>query len=131
MKYLLDVNVLLALAHQDHADHGKVSAWFQSIHRSATEFQTCAITELGFVRISVQAGLTGDVAAALNTLAGLKKSSRVAFVIVPDALGAANLPKHVKKPAQLTDGHLLKLAETTGAKLVTLDKGIPGAVLIN
>jgi predicted nucleic acid-binding protein len=131
VKYLLDVNVLLALAHQDHADHGKVSTWFQSVHRSATEVQTCAITELDFVRISVQAGLTKDIATALNTLAGLKQSSRVPFVIVPDALGVANLPKQIKKPAQLTDGHLLKLAESSGAKLVTLDKGIPGAVLIN
>lgn len=131
MKYLLDVNVPLALAHQDHADHGKVSTWFKSVHRSATEFQTCSITELGYVRISVQAGLTEDIATALNTFNGLKKSSHVAFVIVPDALGVTNLPKHLKKPAQLTDGHLLKLAETSGAKLVTLDKGIPGAVLIN
>jgi hypothetical protein len=40
------------------------------------------------------------------------------------------MPKHVKKPADLTDGHLLELARAHNAQLVTLDSGIPGAVLI-
>ncbi len=130
MTYLLDVNVLVALAHQDHSEHKKVSAWFQSVALIAKEFQTCSITELGFVRISVQAGLSHQVDSAQDTLAGLKASSRVPFVLVPDALGVAEMPKYVKGPAQLTDGHLLKLSEVTGAKLVTLDKGIPGALRI-
>lgn len=130
MKYLFDVNVLLALAHQDHVDHDKASGWFRSACKVSDAFLTCAITELGFVRISVQAGLSQDLAAALGTLAGMKTSSPVPFVLVPDPLGVAEMPKYVRTPAQLTDGHLARLAETSGARLVTLDKGIPGAVLI-
>jgi predicted nucleic acid-binding protein len=33
-------------------------------------------------------------------------------------------------PNKLTDGHLLELARHHGAKLATLDTGIPGALLI-
>jgi predicted nucleic acid-binding protein len=130
VKYLLDVNVLVALAHQDHAEHDKAGAWFKSACKVASVFQTCAITELGFVRVSVQAGLSADLAAAQGTLAGMKRSSPVPFALIPDPLGAAEMPKYVRTPAQLTDGHLVRLAETSGARLATLDKGIPGAVLI-
>ena len=130
MKYLFDVNVLLALGHQDHADHRKVSVWFQSVVRVATHLLTCSITELAFVRISVQAGLEPDVGSAQRTLSALKQSSNVPFQIYSDGLGVASMPKYVKSQAQLTDGHLLELAASTGATLVTLDRGIPGALVI-
>ncbi len=130
MKYLFDVNVLLALAHQDHADHQKVGIWFKSVQSAASEFLTCSITELGFVRISVQAGLESDVVSAQRTLAALKKSSKVPFVLCPDGLGSDTMPKYVKSPSQLSDGHLLMLAGSVGAKFATMDRGIPGALQI-
>jgi len=130
MKYLFDVNVLLALAHQNHADHQKVGLWFQSVAPVASEFLTCSITELAFVRISVQAGLEPDVASGQQTLEALKQSSRVPFVLLPDNLGVAIMPKYVRQHSQLTDGHLLEMAKQASAKLVTLDKGIPGALLV-
>ncbi len=130
MKYLCDVNILLALAHQSHVDHVKVSAWFQSVSPVATVFYTCSITELGFLRVSVQAGLEPDITSAKHTLIGLKASSRVPFQLLNDSLGCDTLPKYVKTQSQLTDGHLLELALANGAKLVTLDKGIPGALLV-
>lgn len=130
MKYLFDINVLLALAHQNHVDHQKAGIWFQSVTRSATQFLTCSITELGFVRVSVQAGLEPDIGSAQHTLSVFKQSSKVPFILCTDAIGVAVMPKHVKSPAQLADGHLLELASEAGAKFVTLDKGIPGAFLI-
>jgi hypothetical protein len=51
--------------------------------------------------------------------------------------GIANRPKFcssysfAKTPNRLTDGHLLELARRQGMKLVTLDKGIPEAHLID
>jgi len=131
MKYLFDVNVLLALAHQAHAEHQKVSLWFRSIAPGAKAFQTCSITELGFVRVSVQAGLEADISAAQQTLAGLKASSTAPFELIADAIGVEKLPKYVRTHAQLTDGHLLELANGVGSRLVTLDKGIPGALLVS
>jgi hypothetical protein len=41
-----------------------------------------------------------------------------------------DLPPWVTRPAHVTDGHLLSLAKGWGGQLVTLDRGIPGAVLI-
>jgi len=131
MKYLFDINVLLALAHQSHSDHHKAGLWFRSVTPVATEYCTCSITELGFIRVSVQAGLQPDIASAQKTLSALKQSSKIPFRILPDALDGSVMPRHVKSPPQLTDGHLLELARTFQASLVTLDKGIPGALLIN
>lgn len=130
MKYLLDVNALLALAHQDHADHEKASIWYRETARTASALLTCPITELGFLRVSMQAGLSRNLEAARDTLYGMKRSSRVPFDFVPDTLGAEKLPPYVRSPAQLTDGYLVQLAKTNGAKLATLVAGIPGALRI-
>jgi predicted nucleic acid-binding protein len=130
VKYLLDVNALLALAHQDHADHEKASIWYRETARTASALLTCPITELGFLRVSMQAGLSRNLEAARDTLYGMKRSSRVPFDFVPDTLGAEKLPPYVRSPAQLTDGYLVQLAKTNGAKLATLVAGIPGALRI-
>jgi predicted nucleic acid-binding protein len=55
MRYLLDVNTLLALAHTGHALHGKAARWYASVRASARGLHTCSITELGFVRIAATA----------------------------------------------------------------------------
>jgi len=130
VKYLLDVNALLALAHQDHADHEKASIWYRETAGVASAFLTCPITELGFLRVSMQAGLSRNLDAAQDTLSGMKKSSRVRFVFVRDSVAVDKLPPYVRTPAQLTDGYLLQLAKANGAKLATLDAGIPGALRI-
>lgn len=130
MKYLFDINVLLALGHQNHGDHPKVGRWFQSVAPIATQFLTSSITELGFVRVSVQAGLEPDIGSAQRTLSILKRSSKISFELCTDAIGVAVMPRYVRSHAQLTDGHLLELATAVGAKLVTLDRGIPGALVI-
>ena len=130
MKYLLDVNALLALAHQDHADHEKASIWYRETAGAASAFLTCPITELGFLRVSMQAGLSRNLDAAQDTLSGVKKSSRVPFDFVPDSVAVDQLPPYVRTPEQLTDGYLLQLAKANDAKLATLDAGIPGALRI-
>ena len=130
MRYLLDVNTLVALGHTSHVHHARAGRWLKGVLPTAETLATCAITELGFVRVSVQAGLQPEVSAARLALAKLKMSSPVPFALWPDDLGADRLPKYVKRPAELTDGHLLELARTHGAQFVTLDGNIPGALLI-
>ena len=127
MKHLLDVNVLLALAHAAHPHHGMATGWFGA-RGTADRFCTCSITEIGFLRVSLQARLDVDLAAAQVTLAGLISSPL--FSRLNDSLGGASLPAYVKKPADITDGHLLALAAHHGAKLVTFDAGIPGALAL-
>ncbi|HRQ88973.1 MAG TPA: VapC toxin family PIN domain ribonuclease [Bacteroidia bacterium] len=130
MRWLLDVNALVALAHQGHADHARVIRWFASLMGSEARLATCAITEVGFVLVSIQAGFENNAPDASETLRGLKDSSRIPFDLVPDSLGADRLPSYVSGAKQVTDGHLLELAQEFSMQLATLDKGIPGAYLI-
>lgn len=130
MSWLLDVNTLLALAHQGHADHHRVIHWYASLLGSKARLGTCAITEIGFVRVSVQAGFERSAPDAVETLQGLKQSSRIPFDLLPDALGADRLPPYVLGYRQVTDGHLLELAEESSMQLATLDRGIPGAYVV-
>lgn len=130
MRYLLDINTLIALAHGAHVHHARAADWYRSVQKSATGFCTCAITELGFVRVAVQTNLQTDVPAARKALAGLKTSSVIPVHLLADDLGADQLPAFARSPGRLTDGHLLELARKHGAEFVTLDLGIPGAVVV-
>lgn len=131
MILLLDVNVLVALAHQGHAEHDRVSAWYARLPKKGAVLATCSLSELGFVRVSVQAGLEASIPEAVDTLTGLVASSRILFRRLADDLGAADLPPYVKGPRQVADSHLLVLARKHGAQLATLDRGIPGACIIS
>jgi predicted nucleic acid-binding protein len=130
MRWLLDVNVLIALAHQQHAEHARVISWFVSQIGSKAKLVTCAITEVGFVRVSIQAGFENSAPDAAETLRGLKQSSRIPFELIADSLGADRLPAYVLGAKQVTNGHLLELATEFSIHLATLNKGIPGAFLI-
>jgi toxin-antitoxin system PIN domain toxin len=130
--YLLDVNALLALGYNKHLHHARAEEWLQSKGNDPDlALATCAITELGFVRIaSGPAAHAADVATASGALAQLKANRSVEFLFLTDPLGADRLPAWVTKSAQTTDGHLLELAFEHNAKLATFDTQIPNAELI-
>lgn len=130
MRYLLDVNALIALAHTGHEFHAMARDWFLSVASTARGFHTCSITEIGFVRVSVITGLQPDIATAREALGALKSSSRIRFELIPDDIGVAQLPAFVKKPQAITDGHLFELARKNSMPLVTFDRGIPNALYI-
>lgn len=50
--YLLDANVLLALAWPNHLHHAAAHLWFAKNHKSG--WATCPLTQLAFVRLSMQ-----------------------------------------------------------------------------
>ncbi len=132
MRYLLDVNVLLALGLQSHVFHARVATWLQSLSSSnEEEMATCSITELGFVRVVSQVKAYGySLSEALFLLDRVKARSIVKFTFVADDQGVAGLPRWVKSSKHLTDGHLAQLAKSNHALLATLDTRIPGAFLI-
>jgi hypothetical protein len=130
-RYLLDVNALVALGFNQHEFYEQVLSWVQTLRPGEDEFATCAITELGFVRLLTQPPLYGfSVAEAKLALHRLKSSGNVAFVFIADDHDASLLPAWVKTPKQITDGHLAQLAKANAAMLATLDRGIPSAFLI-
>jgi predicted nucleic acid-binding protein len=53
MKYLPDVNALLAWGHATHPHHARLHAW--KAGKKASDLATCAISDLGFIRITAQA----------------------------------------------------------------------------
>jgi predicted nucleic acid-binding protein len=129
MRYLLDVNALVALGIFHHGFHDRVNAWITS--QADAHWLTCSITELGFVRVSAQTPDYGfTVQQARTLLLSLKTNNKLALTLLPDGNDISSLPAWVKTPKQTTDGHLVQLASANGAVLATLDKGIPGAFLI-
>ena len=129
MKLLLDVSALLSLGVLDHEFHDRTAKFLSK--NGITDLATCAITELGFVRVLAQAPqYRFTFAQARDLLVRLKKADLVKFTFIVDHHDVTHLPHWVKTAKQVTDGHLLALAKANGAALVTLDRGIPGAVLI-
>jgi predicted nucleic acid-binding protein len=106
--------------------------WVRRLRQKGVpELATCSITELGFVRVLVQASHYGfSVAHARNLLLQLKKGEKLKFAFIPDNHDVSHLPAWVKSAKQTTDGHLAQPAKANSAVLATLDTGIPGAVLI-
>lgn len=129
MRYLLDVNALVALGIFHHRFHDRVSDWITS--QEGARWLTCSITELGFARVIAQTPDYGfTVQQARTLLLGLKTNGMLMFTFLTDGNDISLLPTWVKTPKQTTDGHLLQLAGANGAVLATLDEGIPGAFLI-
>lgn len=134
MKYLLDVNVLLAWGWADHTEHQRAASWIAAMKkkRGAGLF-TSAIPELGFVRVSVQrAAGRLTVADASATLASMISALGGSHQFLVDDLSSAtpSFPDWCQGASNTTDAHLLTLATNHGAKLATLDTGIAGAFLI-
>ena len=128
MKYLLDVNALIALGFEPHEFHRRVVNWSA---KNAPEVATCSITELGFVRVLSQAARYGlSVTEAQSLLLRLKGSKAMTFRFVADDHDLSYMPSWVKRPEQTTDGHLLELARAKRGSLATLDRRIPGAFVI-
>ena len=127
MMFLLDVNVLVALGHAAHPSHEKAETWLASI-TADSQLATCSITEIGFIRVSLNARLADSVDEAKALLEAIRASGRIKRL--SDDLGADSLPAYVKKAKDTTDGHLLALARHHAAKLVTFDTDIPSAHLI-
>ncbi len=129
MRYLLDVNVLIALGFQFHAFHNRVALWLQA--EGFPPIATCSITELGFVRVLAQNPTYGlSVIEARALLEQFKQGSKSPIFGVTDDHGAAEIPSWVNVPRHITDGHLLQLASARGLTFATLDEKIPGAFVI-
>ena len=132
MRYLLDVNTLLALVVLEHEFHSRAATWVERLGASGVpELATCSITELGFVRVLGQAQQYGSsVAQARELLLKVKNSDGMRWIFISDDRDISHLPRWVRTPKQTTDGHLAELARANEAVLATLDHRIPGAFVI-
>jgi predicted nucleic acid-binding protein len=133
MKYLLDVNVLLAWGWSDHTEHRRAAKWISEIKsKRGSLLVTSAIPELGFIRVSVQrsANLLA-VSEASKTLAGMLNSlGKHHRFLADDYSSTMPWPSWCATAALSTDAHLFALAESHSLQLATLDQGIPNAFLL-
>ena len=67
---------------------------------------------------------------ASKTLASMVTSLGARHVFLADDRRPTDFPEWCLHASRTTDAHLLQLAEAHGARLVTLDTGIPGAFLV-
>jgi len=116
MKYLLDVNVLLAAVWANHPHYPAADAWLKG-----KSVVVCPISELGFLRISTNkkaiAAPMADARRALETFLRDTKATRIA-----DDLPA--LESRASTSEQVTDYYLAALAHRHGFMLATLDGDI-------
>ena len=117
MKYLLDVNILLASVWRSHAQHSKVSAWLDR----QVGFATCPIAQLGFLRVSLSPGYRAAPEDALTALGDL--TSRKGSLFIADDLRPDRVPV-VASHSDVTDAYLVALAKAHGLRLATLDEGL-------
>lgn len=123
MKYLLDVNALIAWQHPSAEDHAVFHAW--AARESFSAFATCAQVELGFLRISMQA-FGYSASAAQQALTEMKRCMG-GFI---DEAPSPTLPAWCRRSAQTSDAYLAQVAAEAGLSRATFDEGIPGATLI-
>ena len=123
--YLLDLNVLIALAWPQHVHHARAHSWFDSL---TGPWMTTPITETGFVRLSTNPAVVTEtitMATALGMLSALRSVPRHAFLPDDSSLAAPKIALGaLATSGQITDAHLVNLAAMSGAVLATLDRDI-------
>ena len=125
--FLLDANVLLALAWPTHEFHDIAGQWFA--RHSHAGWATCPFTQAAFVRILSNPAFSANALAPQNALRLLEDNLELPnhrfwpdSISVPEAL--RRIEGRFTGHRQVTDAYLLHLAIRHRGKLATLDKGI-------
>lgn len=125
IRYLLDVNVLIALIDPAHVQHDHAHEWFASTGKQA--WATCPLTENGVLRIVGHTRYTnspGTPAAVAEIMMSLRSLPGHEFW--PDSLSLLD-GEHVdgarlSDSGQVTDTYLLALARAHRGRLATFDR---------
>ncbi len=121
---LLDTNLLLALAWPNHQHHAPAHQWFSSHHRKG--WATCALTELGFVRLSANPAFTSCAVSPSEAATLLQRWTRHAghqFWESSPADAPAIYARAIGHQ-QVNDAWLVDLARRHSGRLVTFDSRI-------
>jgi predicted nucleic acid-binding protein len=113
MKYLLDVNVLIAGIWTSHDQHAVALRWL-----SGKQIVLCPLTELGFMRISTNKKVLNATMDRTRELLARFAADANADRVPADL---AALDSRPRTSAQVTDHYLADLAAKHGLKLATLD----------
>ncbi len=126
-RFLLDVNVLIALIDPAHVHHAQAHEWFAAVGHQA--WATCPLTENGVLRIVGHArypNTPGTPAAVGEILARMRSLPGHAFW--PDDVSLLDTrfvdAGRLLDSGQVTDSYLLALARAHGGRLATFDRQI-------
>lgn len=124
MRALLDVNALIALLDEEHVHHHLIINWLSRAEHLPHGFATCAITELGLIRVMSGKGyfkpIAPEIVAAQLALM-TRKGHRYLDIPAP----VSSTIRWAKTTSrQSTDATLLCTAVAHGCRLVTFDAGI-------
>ena len=122
---LLDTNVLLALAWPNHQHHAPAHEWFRI--QSKRGWATCAVTQLGFIRLSANPAYTANAVSPQDAAALLQQWTRLKghhFWVSP-AADAPVIYARALGHQQVNDAWLVEVARRNRGKLITLDTRLP------
>lgn len=126
-RFLLDVNVLIALVDSDHVHHDRAHEWFSTL--ADADWLTCPITQNGIMRvITGPKYVNGPVRLADAVESLLSLMAQGSHVFVPDDVSLLDREQvdltRLTSSAQVTDTYLLALATSHNAAFVTFDKRV-------
>lgn len=123
MTYLLDGNLLVALAIHDHEFHRRSLDWFNSMLGQEHEFATCPITEGTLLRLMLILDKNASCLTAWKTLQDIRSLSTHQSWL--DNFSYADLPLNgIQGHRQITDAWLVELARRKKGKLATLNAAL-------
>lgn len=123
--YLLDVNMLIALAWDDHEHHQAAHVWFSNYAHLG--FATCNVTQSGFIRVSlnpkfVQRGMNSTE--AITKLKSITSQPKHRFWEDGPVQIESELWHAVTGHGEVTDMNLFLIAQRNGGRLATFDGAI-------
>lgn len=128
MKLLGDVNVLLALAAECHAQHMEVRRWWED-QPEDEPLHICRPVQMGLLRLMCSEAALGSDAVPLPTAwalyAAMLNSGRFCFTLEPpefEATWELFCRPHHRSPKVVTDAYLAAFAQAGGFRLITLDR---------
>jgi toxin-antitoxin system PIN domain toxin len=124
MRALLDVNFLVALAWKNHQFHPAARKWLERHERMG--WATCAVTQLGFIRLSSQTSIFGEQAktpeqARILLTHYTSHKNHVFLAELPGATDCHELSK-IMGPNKVTDAYLVSVARFHHSRFVTFDQ---------
>lgn len=131
--FLLDANVLIALAWPTHVSHAIAHRWFDKYAQKG--WATCPLTECAFVRVISNPAFSSDALTphgAIELLTANRKHPAHLFWSdsIPLAQALGHIDRKLTGHQQVTDAYLLGLAIQHKGKLATLDHGV-GSLISN
>lgn len=129
MTYLLDVNLLVALAWPSHVHHRAAHTWWARAARGRGRWASCAVTQLGFTRVSSNPAFSPDALSPSDAVALLEAStSSTSHVYLSQQPEVAALPAPLRRALrghhQVADAYLMAVCAAHKTKLATFDAGI-------